>query len=76
MTHDWRNWKTCQCGLPGCGSYRSIPGGPTSREIRKTPFTPINDDDPKDMSEFTVGPLEVLCAKCWLIHRPEVECDG
>jgi len=32
--HDYQNWRTCMCGQPGCGSYRPITGGPTSREIR------------------------------------------
>lgn len=32
--HDWRNYKTCLCGEPGCGSYRAFPDGPTSRELR------------------------------------------
>ncbi|CPR79393.1 hypothetical protein [Mycobacteroides abscessus] len=24
-THDWRNYRTCQCGQPGCFSYRQAP---------------------------------------------------
>lgn len=38
--HDWRNYQTCMCGEPGCGSYRPFPDGPTSREM----WTPYNVD--------------------------------
>lgn len=31
--------------------------------------------DPIDMADFTVGPREILCTKCYLIHRPGVECS-
>lgn len=30
--------------------------------------------DAVDIRDFTVGPRETLCQKCWLIHRPESEC--
>lgn len=30
--------------------------------------------DRLDMAEFTVGPKEVLCTTCWLVHRPG-RCD-
>jgi len=32
--HDRWNYRTCECGQRGCGSYRPIPGGPTAREMR------------------------------------------
>ena len=31
-------------------------------------------EDAIDMADFTVGPLEVLCSQCHLIHRPGQEC--
>lgn len=30
--------------------------------------------DTVDLAAFTLGPREVLCDKCWMMHRPEVEC--
>ncbi|AGT12814.1 hypothetical protein PHELEMICH_76 [Mycobacterium phage Phelemich] len=31
--------------------------------------------DVVDLAEFEVGPREVICAKCWLVHRPDVDCE-
>ncbi len=36
----------------------------------------IIDGDPVDMSEFELGPREIVCTRCWCVHRPEVDCDG
>lgn len=37
--------------------------------------TGISNGDPIDMSQFTLGPREVLCQRCWLMHRAELACE-
>lgn len=29
-----------------------------------------------DMSEFELGAREVICAQCWCVHRPDVDCQA
>ena len=40
--HDWRNWQTCQCGEPGCQSYRTAKLRQMNSTRRKQPLTAKN----------------------------------
>lgn len=82
MTFDYR--VPCRrCGhrahstVTGCPSC--LPGidcGPTPEPVEDWPDgRGPGTADALDLSEFEVGPREVLCNRCYLVHRPELACE-
>jgi len=36
----------------------------------------VGDGPALSMSDFTLGPREILCPHCWLMHRAEIDCQA
>lgn len=62
--------KGCLHCLPGidCGLLPELPDV-------EWPEIEIDDGPPINMRDFTLGPREVLCSRCYLMHRADLACE-